>query len=217
MQRRVLNLGELNTTQIERWQRSIEVIEQQGQSRQHRLFTDREGAAPAEAPDVCEVILSSPSVRRPRQFGACWLGSRLWQELKLDEFFGTALHDRHGTVEWAKVIELLTVNRLCDPESELGVHQRWYGTTAMDVVLGTEDAVAAKDRLYRALDKAIEHKESLEQHLAERWQDLFGAKCDLLLYDLTSTYFEGQAGEVPMARHGYSRDHRPMPCRSSWP
>ena len=123
MQRRVLNLGELNTTRIERWHRSIEVIEQEGQSRQYRLFTDREGAAPAEAADVCEVILSSLSVRRPRQFGSCWLGSRLWQELKLDEFFGAALHDRHETVEWAKVIELLTVNRLCDPESELGVHQ----------------------------------------------------------------------------------------------
>jgi transposase len=208
-QRRVLNLGELNTNQIERWQRSIEVIEQPGQSRQYRLFTDREGAAPAEASDVCEVILSSLSVRRPRQFGACWLASRLWQELKLDEFFATALHDRRGTIEWAKVIELLTVNRLCEPESELGVHQRWYGTTAMDVVLGTEDPVAAKDRLYRALDKAIEHKEPLEQHLARRWQDLFGAKCELLLYDLTSTYFEGQLGEVPLARHGYSRDHRP--------
>jgi transposase len=208
-QRRVLNLGELNTNQIDRWQRSIAVIEQPGQSRQYRLFTDREGAAPAEASDVCEVILSSLSVRRPRQFGACWLASRLWQELKLDEFFATALQDRRGTIEWAKVIELLTVNRLCEPESELGVHQRWYGTTAMDVVLGTEDPVAAKDRLYRALDKAIEHKEPLEQHLARRWQDLFGAKCELLLYDLTSTYFEGQLGEVPLARHGYSRDHRP--------
>jgi len=98
MQRRVLNLGELNTTQIERWHRSIEVIEQEGQSRQYRLFTDREGAAPAEAADVCEVILSSLSVRRPRQFGSCWLGSRLWQELKLDEFFGTALQDLHGMV-----------------------------------------------------------------------------------------------------------------------
>ena len=209
IQRRVLNLGELNTTQIERWQRSIEVIEQEGQTRQYRLFSDREGAAPAEAADVCEVVLSSLSVRRPREFGACWLGSRLWQELKLDQFFAKALRDRRGSVEWAKVIELLAVNRLCEPESELGVHQRWYGTTAMDVVLGTDDAVAAKDRLYRALDKAIEHKESLEQHLAGRWQDLFGAKCDLLLYDLTSTYFEGQAGEIPIARRGYSRDHRP--------
>ena len=122
MQRRVLNLGELNTNQIERWQRSIEVVEQQGQRRQYRLFTDREGAAPTDASDVCEVILSSLSVRRPRQFGACWLASRLWQELKLDEFFASALQDRHGTVEWAKVIELLggelhdrrpAIGRLC--------------------------------------------------------------------------------------------------------
>ena len=144
-----------------------------------------------------------------REFGACWLGSRLWQELGLGEFFSTVLHDRRGSVEWAKVIELLAVNRLVTPESELGVHQRWYATTAMDVVLGTDDAVAAKDRLYRALDKALEHKEALERHLAQRWRDLFGAKCDLLLYDLTSTYFEGQAGEIPAARRGYSRDSRP--------
>jgi hypothetical protein len=145
---------------------------------------------------------------RPREFGACWLGSRLWQELGLDEFFSTVLHDRRGSVEWAKVIELLAVNGLVTPESELGVHQRWYATTAMGVVLGTDDAVAAKDRLYRALDKALEHKEALERHLAQRWRD-FGAKCDLLLYDLTSTYFEGQAGEIPVARRGYSRDSRP--------
>ena len=106
---------------------------------------------------------------------------------------------------WSKVIELLTVNRLCDPQSELGVHQRWVGTTAMDTILGTEENVAAKDRLYRALDKALEHKEALETHLGKRWRDLFGAKCDLLLYDLTSTYFEGQAAEVPKAAFGYSR------------
>src|ERR1700756_5786739 len=209
VQRRVLNLGELNTTQTEQWQRSIEVIETEGQSRQRRLFTDREGQAPADAADACEVILSSLSVRRPREFGACWLGSRLWQELGLDEFFSAVLHDGRGSVEWAKVIELLAVNRLLAPESELGVHQRWYATTAMDVVLGTDDAVAAKDRLYRALDKALEHKEALERHLAQRWQDLFGAKCDLLLYDLTSTYFEGQAGEIPAARRGYRRGFRP--------
>ena len=212
IQRRVLNLGELNTTQLERWQRSIEVIQHEGERRQYRLFTDREGAAPPGAPDVCEVILSSLSVQHPRQFGACWLGSRLWQELGLDMFFADALQDRRGPVEWSKVIELLAVNRLCDPQSELGVHQRWFGTTAMDTILGTDEAVAAKDRLYRALDKALEHKEALETHLANRWRDLFGAKCDLLLYDLTSTYFEGQAGDVPKAAFGYSRDHRPD-CR----
>jgi transposase len=209
VQRRLLNLGELNTTQIERWQRSIEVIQDEGGSRQCRLFTDREGAAPPDAPDVCEVVLSSLCVRHPRQFGACWLGSWLWQELQLDEFFAEVLQDRRGSVEWSKVIELLSVNRLCDPQSELGVHQRWFGTTAMDVILGSDEAVAAKDRLYRALDKAIEHKEALESHLGKRWRDLFGANCDLLLYDLTSTYFEGQQTEVTLAAHGYSRDHRP--------
>jgi hypothetical protein len=151
VQRRLLNLGELNTTQIERWQRSIEVVQQEGGSRQYRLFTDREGAAPPDAPDVCEVVLSSLSVRHPRQFGTCWLGSRLWQELKLDKFFAEVLQERRGSVEWSKVIELLSVNRLCDPQSELGVHQRWFGTTAMDVILGSDEAVAAKDRLYRAL------------------------------------------------------------------
>jgi hypothetical protein len=161
VQRRLLNLGELNTTQTEEWQRSIEVLESEGRSRQRRLFTDREGQAPAGAADVCEVILSSLSVCRPREFGACWLGSQLWQKLGLDEFWSNALGDRRGSIEWAKVIELLSINRLVAPESELGVHQRWYGTTAMDVVLGTEEAVAAKDRLYRALDKALEHKEAL--------------------------------------------------------
>jgi hypothetical protein len=108
-------------------------------------------------------------------------------------------------VAWSKVLELLAVNRLCDPQSELGVHQRWFGSTAMEVILGTEAAVAAKDRLYRALDKALQHKEALETHLAKRWKDLFGARCDLLLYDLTSTYFEGQAAGAAKADFGYSR------------
>jgi hypothetical protein len=92
------------------------VIQQQGQPR----FTNGEGAAPADAPDVCEVILSSLAARHPRQFGACWLGSRLWQEFGLDAFFTEALND--GPIEWSKVIELPAVNRLCDPRSELGVH-----------------------------------------------------------------------------------------------
>jgi transposase len=212
VQRRLLCLGELNTTQLERWPRSIEVIRQDGASRQYRLFTDRDGAAPSDAPDVCEVILSSLAVRHPRQFGAGWLGSRLWQELGLDAFFAEALQDRRGPVAWSKVLELLAVNRLCDPQSELGVHQRWFGSTAMDLILGTDAAVAAKDRLYRALDKALPHKEALETQLAKRWKDLFGARCELLLYDLTSTYFEGQVAGAPKADFGYRRDHRPD-CR----
>jgi hypothetical protein len=193
VQRRLLNLGELNTTQIDRWQRSIEVIEEDGQARQRRLFSDREGRAPLKEEDVYEVVLSSLAVRRPRRLGDCWLGCRLWEELGLDKFWSQALGDRRGAVEWSKVMELLAVNRLCAPDSELSIHERWFSRTAMDSLLGCDEAVAGKDRLYRALDKALEHRDALMGHLQERWSDLFGAECQILLYDLTSTYFEGEA------------------------
>jgi len=107
------------------------------------------------------------------------------------------------------VLELLVVNRLLAPRSELFVHEKWFGQTAMDILLDTDAAVANKDRLYRCLDRLLAHKVALEKHLAARWKDLFGASFDVLLYDLTSTYFEGQAEAVPKARRGYSRDHRP--------
>lgn len=210
VQRRLLNLGELNTNQMERWQRTIEVIEENGAAQQMRLFTDREGQAPAEADRYnAEVLLSTLQVRRPRSFGAPWVGCRMWQELQLDAFWSERLGDHRGPVEWAKVLELLAVNRLCAPGSELSVHERWFGQTAMDVLLGCDARVAGKDRLYRALDKAVEHKDALLAHLQGRWQNLFAADCQILLYDLTSTYFEGAAEEVPKAKRGYSRDHRP--------
>jgi len=207
-QRRALHLGELNTTQLDRWQRSIETIHEDGQRYQMRLFTDREGQAPA-AEDVAEVILSSLVVRRPRRFGECWIGCKLWEELGLREFWETALAEDRGQVSWAKVVELLVVNRLCAPRSELSIHEKWFGQTAMDLLLDSDASVVEKDRLYRCLDRILAHKEALEQHLAAKWRDLFGAEFDVLLYDLTSTYFEGEAVEVDKARRGYSRDHRP--------
>jgi transposase len=112
-------------------------------------------------------------------------------------------------VPWAKVLELLAVNRLLEPRSELSGHEKWFPQTAMDLLLDTDAAVAAKDRLYRCLDRIVAHKPALEQHLAQKWRDLFGATFDVLLYDLTSTYFEGEAAAVPSAKRGYSRDHRP--------
>ena len=133
---------------------------------------------------------------------------RLWEELGLDTFWFEALGDRRGAVEWSKVVELLAVNRLCAPGSELSIHERWFSRTAMDFLLGCDEAVAGKDRLYRALDKALEHRDALMGHLQERWSDLFGAECQILLYDLTSTYFEGEAEGVESAARGYSRDHR---------
>jgi hypothetical protein len=114
-----------------------------------------------------------------------------------------------GDVRWDKVLALLVVNRLLAPRSELFVHEKWFPQSAMDVLLDTDARVADKDRLYRCLDRLLVHKPALEQHLAARWQDLFGASFDLLLYDLTSTYFEGDVDAVPQAQRGYSRDQRP--------
>ena len=209
VQRTVLHLGELNTTQVERWQRTIQAVQEDGSRRQLRLFTDREGQVPVRAEDVAEVILSSLVVRRPRRFGDCWVGCKLWEELGLGVFWQEALGEQRGEVPWAKVVELLAVNRLCDPRSELYLHEKWFAQSAMDLLLDCGPAVAEKDRLYRALDRMVEHKPALERHLAERWRDLFGASFDVLLYDLTSTYFEGEAEGVEQAARGYSRDHRP--------
>lgn len=207
-QRTVLRLGELNTRQLDRWQRTIETVQEDGRRQQLRLFTDQDGGAPA-ADDVAEVLLSSLVVRRPRRFGECWIGCKLWEELGLRAFWDRALGEERGEVRWAKVVELLVVNRLCAPRSELSVHEKWFPQTAMDLLLDTDESVAEKDRLYRCLDRMIHHKEALETHLADKWRDLFGATFDVLLYDLTSTYFEGEADEVDKARRGYSRDHRP--------
>jgi transposase len=208
VQRTVLHLGELNTTQVDRWQHTIEVLHEDGQRHQLRLFTDREGPAPAQE-DVVEVRLGSFSVRQPRRFGDCWVGTQLWEQLGLRAFWEGALAQEAGQVSWHKVLELLVVNRLLAPRSELFVHEKWFGHSAMDLLLDTDASVADKDRLYRCLDRLLEHKEELEKHLAAKWRDLFGATYDVLLYDLTSTYFEGALEGVPKAQRGYSRDHRP--------
>jgi Transposase DDE domain len=208
VQRQVLHLGELNTTQLDSWQHSIDVLHEDGQRRQLRLFTDRDPPAP-DAPDVVEVKLSSFAVQSPRRFGDCWAATQLWEDLGLHTFWRDALAQDAGDVPWDKVLELLVVNRLLAPRSELFVHEKWFPQTAMDMLLDTDARVADKDRLYRCLDRLLKHKPALEQHLAAKWQDLFGATFDLRLYDLTSTYFEGDANAVPQAQRGYSRDHRP--------
>jgi len=208
VQRQVLHHGELNTTQLDSWQHSIDVLHEDGQRRQLRLFTDRDQAAPAD-PDVVEVKLSSFALKSPRRFGDCWAATQLWDDLGLHTFWRAALAGSPGDVPWDKVLELLVVNRLLSPRSELFVHEKWFPQTARDVLLDTDARVADKDRRYRCLDRVLAHKPALEQHLAKKWQDLCAATFDLLLYDLTSTYFEGDVDAVPKARRGYSRDHRP--------
>jgi transposase len=152
--------------------------------------------------------MSELRLLRPRSFGDCWLGCHLWRELGLDRFWQEQLADDRGGVPWEKVLQLLAVNRLCAPGSEFAVHRRWFTDSAMDELLECDFAVAEKDRLYRCLDRILEHKDALCQHLVERWKTLFDARFDILLYDLTSTYFEGSCQHIPKARHGYSRDGR---------
>lgn len=208
VQRRVLYLGEINDSQQAAWRKSLEVFDEAG----HRYTTlslfpeDRE--IPRDAVDSLQVRLSEMQLRRPRAFGNCWLGCELWRQLRLDEFWRRKLPAGREAVRWAQVLELLAVNRLIDPGSEFRLHRQWFERSAMDELLGVDLAVAAKDRLYRCLDRLLEHRQELFTHLRQRWQDLFDARFDLLLYDLTSTYVEGEAEEIPKARHGYSRDQR---------
>jgi transposase len=204
----VLYLGEINDTQQQAWRRTLEVFdEDRDQYRELSLFPD-DRPLPPGALDSIAVKLDQMELRRPRAFGDCWLGCWLWDRLELSSFWNIQLIDSRGEVPWAKVLQLLVVNRLIDPGSELRIHRQWFLRSAMDELLGVDFAAAGKDRLYRCLDRILQHKDALCQHLAQRWKTLFDTSFDVLLYDLTSTYFEGLCEEIPKARHGYSRDGR---------
>jgi transposase len=210
-QRTVLYLGEINDSQEAIWRKTLQVFDEtQQQYTMLSLFPD-DREIPAESSDSIQVKLSEMELRRPRAFGNCWLGCWLWRELRLEEFWEEKLAEKvqRETVSWAKVLQLLVVNRFIAPGSEFRVHRQWFDQSAMAELLNTDFAVAEKDRLYRCLDRLLEHKAALFQHLRERWQDLFQAQFDVLLYDLTSTYIEGEGEEIPKAKYGYSRDQRP--------
>jgi transposase len=187
------------------------VINERNETRQMELLTEEEHERRCRVhdPDIVAIRLSTIQVANCREFGSCWIGVKLWQMLDLDRFWSQRLGGLRGELPWEKVAELLAVNRLCDPGSELNVHEKWYPKTGMRLLLGCEDTIAEKDRLYRCLDRLVPHKDALEKHLKEKWGELFQADFEVLLYDLTSTYFEGLMEEAPKARRGYSRDHRP--------
>jgi transposase len=207
-QRQVLYLGEINDSQEAAWRKTIEVFdEDKDQSSQACLFpADR--PIPADEVNALSLDLSQMQLLRPRTFGDCWLGCQMWQELGLDHFWQQRLGDERGGVPWEKVLQLLAVNRLCDPGSEFAVHRHWFLSSAMDELLDCDFAVADKDRLYRCLDRVRAYKDELCQHLVRQWKTLFDARFDILLYDLTSTYFEGGCAGIPKAKFGYSRDGR---------
>jgi hypothetical protein len=211
-QRTVLYLGEINDTQQGAWRKSLAVFDEtQQQTEQISLFPE-DRVIPADVLNGLQLKLSELTLEHPRVFGDCWLACRLWDELHLGEFWRPRLPDGKAEVRWSKVLELLTVRQLVAPGSKWHLHRRWFLTSAMDQLLEEDFAVAAKNRLYECLDRLDEHRAALFTHLQARWKDLFGATYDLLLYDLTSTYFEGAMEQAPKAKFGYSRDKR-SDCR----
>jgi transposase len=206
-QRQVLYLGEINASQRESWRKTIEVCDE-GQRRQVALFPA--GSMPCDDVDAVGVCLSQLRLQRPRQWGACWLALQLWQELELDSFWRARLRPSRQGTPWLKVLKTLVAYRLIDPGSEWRLHRQWFDASAMADLLEDDFGLAEKNTLYRCLDKLVQHKDALFKFLVRRWGELFGAKFDVLLYDLTSTYFETDEDRGPdeLRQFGYSRDKR---------
>ena len=206
VQRQVLYLGEINDSQRAAWCRTIEVVEGKSGSRQMALFPEgRE--VPALECEVVRVQVQNVEVHAPRQWGACWLALCLWDRLELDRFWGYRLPASRQGTRWLDVLKVLVCYRLIDPGSEWRLHRQWYEHSALRDLLGC-DRVLASNTLYRCLDKLVVHKEAFFSFLHERWTRLFDARFDVLLYDLTSTYFESDPPFEDKRQFGYSRDKR---------
>jgi len=214
IQRHVLHLGELNARQEASWQKSIELLDpdNQGAGRQVSLFPEEHLPADANASGALAVgiRLSEMRLHRPRQWGACWVGCKLWEQLGLDEFWGQRLGVGRQGARWGDILKTITLYRLLSPGSEWRLHRHWFEQSAMGDLLGGDFALAEIHRLYQCHDKVLEHKAALFSHLTERWKALFDAKFEVLLYDLTSTYFESDPRfpEGDKRKFGYSRDKR---------
>jgi hypothetical protein len=211
-QRTVLYLGEIHDAQQAAWRKQLDVLNEATQLTEQICLFPADRQIPPDVLNGLQVKLSELTLQRPRVFGDCWLACRLWDELQLGPFWRQRLPEGKAEVPWFKVLELLTVRQLVAPGSKWHLHRRWFLSSAMDQLLDEDFAVAAKNRLYECLDRLDAHRAGLFTHLQARWKDLFGTTCDLLLYDLTSTYFEGAMEQAPKAQHGYSRDKR-SDCR----
>ncbi len=210
IQRQVLYLGEINDAQRQAWIKQIEVFDHQAQVYTTAALFPEDRLVPAEVARAIQIRLNDFEVERPRQWGACWLALWLWELLELDKFWGQRLLPSREGTRWPLILAALTAYRFIEPGSEWRLHRHWFGTTALGDLLGPGFSLGGKDNLYRCLDQLLEHKRELFSHLRQRWVDLFGAKFDVLLYDLTSTYFESDPPWDPedLRRFGYSRDKR---------
>jgi hypothetical protein len=213
VQRHVLYLGEINSSQAAAWRKAIEVFDEDaGRSRTLALFPEDRCEVAAGDACVVQLRLSEMRLERPRQWGTCWLAGQLWQELELDRFWADRLPPSRKRTRWDQVLQVLASYRLIAPGSEWRLHRQWFGNSAMADLLGADFGLAEEHKLYACHDLLLQHKDALFSHLVGRWRDLFNANFDVLLYDLTSTYFEVNASDLPEGskrRHGYSRDKRP--------
>ena len=211
VQRQVLYLGEINDGQRESWSRVIEAFDEGTQRPTQLAMFSADRAVPDHAQGYgIAVRLDAMELHRPRQWGACWLAATLYEQLGLDRFWADRLPASREGTRWDHVLQTLVSYRLIDPGSEWRLHRLWFERSAMGDILGEDFRLVEKSALYRCLDKVLEHKAALFDHLRRRWQDLFGAQFDVLLYDLTSTYFESDppADDADKRRYGYSRDKR---------
>jgi hypothetical protein len=213
VQRHVLYLGEINSSHAAVWRKAIEVLDDDvGHPRTMALFPEDRCTGIAPDASVVQLRLSDMRLCRPRQWGACWLAGQLWQALQLDRFWADRLPPSRKGTRWDQVLQVLVSYRLIAPGSEWKLHRDWFGNSAMADLLGADFGLAESHKLYACHDLLLQHKDALFSHLMARWRDLFNANFDVLLYDLTSTYFEINASDVAEGdkrRHGYSRDKRP--------
>src|SRR2546428_2889650 len=211
VQRPALYLGEINDGQQEAWRKTIEIFEEgQARPRTVALFPEDRIGPVADA-DIVRIRLSQLSLHRPRQWGACWLAGQLWEQLGLDRFWAERLAPSRKGTRWDWVLRILVTYRLLDPGSEWWLYRHWFEHSAMADLLGADLEVADIHKLYECHERLLERKRDLFTHLTQRWKDLFNARFEVLLYDLTSTYFESDPpfADGDKRRHGYSRDKRP--------
>jgi len=211
-QRHVLYLGEINESQQSVWRRSMEVFEE-GKEKPSVLSlfaADHCETESQQDQSVVGVRLKELRLCRPRQWGACWLVVQLWRELELDRFWTERLGISRKGTRWAEVLLVLVAYRLIAPGSEWRLHRQWFGQSALGDLLGADSSLADPHKLYGCHDLLLEHKQALFDHLVKRWRDLFNLSFEVLLYDLTSTYFESDppVDDNDKRRFGYSRDKR---------
>ena len=211
IQRHALYLGEINDSQQEAWRKTIEIFEEgQARPRTVALFPeDRLG--PVGDADIVRIRLSQLSLHRPRQWGACWLAGHFWEALGLDRFWAERLPPSRKGTRWDWILQVLVTYRLVEPGSEWRLYRHWYAHSGMADLLGADAELAEIHKLYQCHARLLDYQSELFGHLTPRWKDLFHARFDVLLYDLTSTYFESNPpfAEGDKRRHGYSRDKRP--------